>query len=426
MNTLPIPFLILALICAVFTPACTNGQAHEKEEHHEARHRLVATSPVAKDVISTQQYVCQIHSRRHIEVRALDNGYLEEIHVKEGQHLKKGDVMFRLRPVLYKARLDSEAAEAELAEIKYKNTKNLTDKSIVSPQELALAKAELAKAKARVSRARAELNFTALRAPFDGIVDRQHEQQGSLVEEGDILSTLSDNEVMWVYFNVPEARYLQYKSGMDKDEDALNIELKLANGEVFKHHGEIGAIEADFNNETGNIAFRADFPNPDNLLRHGQTGTILIHRKVRDAIVIPQRATYEILAKKYVYVIEPPGSGAKQEAPHEGAKEGAEEAHEASEKHGEEAEEAAEGEHKTAAEHGSEHGAEGAEHYGIVRQREITIQEEMDDIYVIKAGLNVNDKIIFEGVRQVRDGDKVEYEFKPTEEILKNLKYHAE
>ena len=98
---------------------------------------------------------------------------------------------------------------------------------------------------------------------------------------------------MWVYFNVPEKQYLEYMANRKQHEED-KIELVLANQTKFPQPGKLGAIEGQFNNETGNIAFRADFPNPDGLLRHGQTGTILIHRKVHDAIVIPQRATFEI------------------------------------------------------------------------------------------------------------------------------------
>lgn len=381
-GSLPFPSRLFAICTSLFLlPACHTNKA--KEGHEEERHKLVVTTPISEDVVSTQQYVCQIHSRRHIEVRALETGYLKEIRVREGQAVKQGDVLFEMVPVLYQANLDKEQAEAQFAEIKYKNTSLLSSKSVVSDQELALSGAELAKARAQVTKARAELNFTTLRAAFDGIIDRQLEQQGSLVEEGSVLSTLSDNSVMWVYFNVPEARYLEYRDRLKTEASGLEIELKLANGKIFPKHGKIGAIEADFNNETGNIPFRADFENPDNLLRHGQTGTILIHRKLQNAVVIPQRATFEILAKKYVWVIEAPKEG-------EGAGAGAE------------------------------------KNTGVVRQREIGIQEEKDDIYVINKGLNPSDRIVFEGIRQVRDGDAVEFELKPTREILEHLKFHAE
>ena len=275
---------------------------HE-EEAHEEHHKIVVTSPEAKDVTITQQYVCQIHSQRHINVCALENGYLEEIPVKEGQAVKKGDVMFKVVPILYQAKLDAELAEAKLAQLEFNYTKKLSEQKVVSQNEVALLEAKLAKAKAKAELAEAELNFTAVRAPFDGIVDRLHEQQGSLVKEGDILTTLSDNSVMWVYFNVPEARYLEYMADLNQDKEDRQIELMLANGSKFQQIGKIGAIEAKFNNETGNIPFRADFPNPDRLLRHGQTGTVLIRRTLKNAIVIPQRATFEILDKRYVYVV---------------------------------------------------------------------------------------------------------------------------
>ncbi len=109
---------------------------------------------------------------------------------------------------------------------------------------------------------------------------------------------------MWVYFNVPEARYLEYMADPEQDKEEQKIELVLANGNKFPQTGKIGAIEANFNNETGNIPFRADFPNPDGLLRHGQTGNVLIHRTLKNALVIPQRATFEILDKQYVYVVD--------------------------------------------------------------------------------------------------------------------------
>ncbi|QDS95999.1 Multidrug resistance protein MdtE precursor [Roseimaritima multifibrata] len=417
MKTRPLPSIFLAAICLSF-PACdqveqfrggglqiegehggiaevaaheiihsesehhaeAHGEGHAEEGHgegehaggeHHPQHKVLVTSPVAKDVISTQRYVCQIHSRRHIEIRALEGGYLEQVPVKEGQFVQKGTLMFKILPILYQAKLDSDIAESQRAQIEYNNTEKLVQQNVVSSQELALARAKLAQAQAKVKLAQAELDFANVKAPFDGIMDRLHEQIGSLVEEGDILTTLSDNEVMWVYFNVPEARYLEYKAALDASpaHADIQVELILANHDKFPQHGEIGAIEADFNNETGNIAFRADFPNPNALLRHGQTGTVLINRLLRNAIVIPQRATFEILAKRYAYVVD-------------------------------------------------------AEN--VVHQREIVIQTEMDDIFVIKDGLHAGERIVLEGLRQVRDGDKVKYEFIDPSVVLSNLKHKAE
>ena len=356
--------IILALI-SLFLPACHMRKDQGDGEHH----KIVVTSPKAEYVTITEQYVCQIHSRRHIKVCAMENGYLEEIRINEGQVVKQGDLMFKIVPTLYQARLDAELAEARLAQLELNNTKRLFEQKVVSIQEVALYEAKLAKAQAKAKLAEAELKFTEVRAPFDGIVDRLHEQQGSLVKEGDVLTTLSDNSVMWVYFNVPEARYLDYMAGLGQDNESRQIELVLANGSKFPHSGKIGAIGAKFNNETGNIPFRADFPNPDGLLRHGQTGNVLIHRVLNNAIIIPQRTTFEILDRRYVYVV------GKDDVAH---------------------------------------------------QREIDVQNELEDIYVIKSGLDVDDRIVLDGIRQVRDGEKVEYEFRPPEQVIANQKNKAE
>jgi membrane fusion protein (multidrug efflux system) len=251
---------------------------------------------------------------------------------------------------------------------------------VVSQNEVQLYEAKLQRAQAKAERAKAEWKFTEVTAPFDGIVDRQEQQLGSLIKEGEVLTTLSDNSVMWVYFNVPEASYFEFKArqGKRKDNSRLElvdsrIELQLADGSTFNQTaGNTVTIEGKFNNETGNIAFRADFPNPDSLLRHGQTGNVLIHRTVHNAIVIPQRATYEVLDKRYVYVV----------------------------------------------------GKDNKAH-----PREITIQHELDDIFVIKSGLYVNDRIVLEGIQYVHDGQKLEdCEFRKPEEALapENLKYPAE
>src|SRR5262249_48040867 len=144
--------IVLALI-SLSLPACYSSRADQPELE---QHKIVATSPKAKDVTLTQQYVCQIRSRRHINVRALQNGYLEEIRVNEGQGVKKGDLMFKIVPTLYQARLDAEMAEAKLAELELNNTKRLLTDKVVSPNEVALFQAKLDKAKAKAKLAEAE------------------------------------------------------------------------------------------------------------------------------------------------------------------------------------------------------------------------------------------------------------------------------
>src|SRR5262249_12285351 len=154
---------------------------------------------------------------------------------------------------------------------------------------------------------------------------------------------------------------LDYMSNRRQHEEEDRIELVLANGDTFPQTGRIGAIEADFNNENGTIKFRADYPNPDRLLRHGQTGTIKIRRPLEDPRVIHQRATFELLDKRYVWVV------------------------------GED---------------------------DVAHQTLITTKHELEDIFVINSGLNARDRIVLEGIREVQDGAKLEYEFRRPEQVM--------
>ena len=292
--------LLLASLCSLYCfSSCT-----KKKEEKEEQIKLVVTSPLRKDTTVTKEYVAQIHSIQHIELRALEKGYLEKIYVDEGQHVQQGQLMFQIMPLIYQAELKKSQAEANYVGQEYKNTKSLADKNVVSKNELSLAQAKFDKANADVSLAQTHLQFTTVKAPFSGIMDHFQGRLGSLVDEGDLLTTLSDNTKMWVYFNVPEAEYLAYTEHAKANDNAQKVQLLMANNELFNHPGLVQTIEADFNNETGNIAFRATFPNPEGLLRNGETGSIVMTVPLKKALLIPQKATFEVLEKRYVFVVD--------------------------------------------------------------------------------------------------------------------------
>jgi membrane fusion protein, multidrug efflux system len=357
--------LILISLCALLLGM---GCGFKENEASQEEITYLVSSPSKMDTFLTQEYVCQIRSIQHIELRALERGYLEKIFVDEGQAVKKGQLMFQIMPLIYNAELKKAQAEVNFAEIEYQNTRTLSDKSVVSPNELALAKARLDKAKAELDLARTHLEFTTIRAPFDGIMDHFRVRLGSLVEEGDLLSTLSDNSKMWVYFNVPEAEYLNLKGNAGSNEP-MQVELMMANNKLFDHKGIVETVEADFNNETGNIAFRATFNNPEKLLRHGETGNIMMSIPVQHALIIPQKATFEVLEKKYVYVVD---------------------------KNNE------------------------------VNSREISIAGELPHIFIVKSGLSENDKILLEGLRQVSEKERIVYRFAKPDSVISHLELYAE
>lgn len=351
--------LMLMGLCALLC----HTSCKPKEGNKEESSRLVVTSPLKMDTAITSEYVCQIRSIRNIELRAQEKGYLQDVLVDEGQFVKAGQILFRIMPRIYEAELMKAEAEAQAAEIEVQNTKSLADRNVVSKNELALANARLKKAKAELSLAQVHLAFTEIRAPFDGIVDHLHLKLGSLVEEGDLLTSLSDNSRMWVYFNVSEPEYLNYAAEV-KPKEKIKVDLLMANKALFKHPGVVETIEAEFNSETGNIAFRATFPNPERLLRHGETGTILIREPLKNALIIPQKATLEILDKKYVFVVNKDN---------------------------------------------------------VVQLRHITVGAEMPDLYVVKEGLAENEKILLEGLRKVKNNDKIAFDYEEPKSIIAHL-----
>ncbi|HEV8515550.1 MAG TPA: efflux RND transporter periplasmic adaptor subunit [Cyclobacteriaceae bacterium] len=355
------------LFACLWTSLCLASCSSKKEI--EEVFKYTVTSPLRKDTLVIRDYVCQIRAIQHIELRALEKGYLQHIFVDEGKHIKQGQVMFQIMPLMYKAELQKTEAEAKFAQIEYLNTKQLADSNVVSPNELALAKAKFDKAKAEVSLAEVHLGFTEIKAPFDGIMDRFQVRLGSLVNEGDLLTTMSDNSKMWVYFNVPEAEYLNFRMNEKKD-SLMKVNLLMANNILFDHVGVVQTIEADFNNETGNIAFRATFPNPRGLLRHGETGNVQMTVPLLNALIIPQKSTFEVLEKKYVFVVD------KDK---------------------------------------------------VVHQKEISIAAEMPDLYIINNGLSENERIVLEGIRKVKDNDKLkEYEYHDPKTVIPHLKVYVE
>lgn len=354
-------------LCGLLAAVLAGCHASEHQEH-AALLELEVTQPLRQDSTLVKEYVSQIHAWQHIEVRALEKGYLQQSFVDEGKLVEQGQPLFKIMPAIYEAEYDKALAEANVARIEYQNTSALAERNIVSQNELAVARAELDKAEAEVNLARTHLEFTDIDAPFSGMMDHLEVRAGSLVDEGELLTTLSDLSKMWVYFNVPEAEYLDYKLGVG-DLSAGKVRLKLANGMVYEHEGVIETIEADFDNTTGNIEFRATFPNPDQLLRHGQTGNILMDVPYRDALLIPQKATFEILDKTYVYVLD-------------------EDNH--------------------------------------LQQRAVRIAAELPHVFIVEEGLQETDTVLIEGLRRVQNGQEITPRSEPAAEVLANLDLYAE
>ncbi len=353
----------IALSSLLLFTACNK----KKEEKEEAAVYPV-TTPVVMDTVIDKEYVAQIKSVKNIEVRAQEKGFLEKIYVDEGQYVHQGQTLFRIMPQLYQAELLKAQAEVAQATIELKNASTLASNNIVSKNERAMAKAKLDAANAEAKLAQIHLSFTDIKAPFSGIINRLPLRLGSLVDEGDLLTSLSDNTNMYTYFNVSEPEYLNYQRNV-ASRGSNQVGLLMANGDLFPQQGAVETITGEFDSETGNIAFRAKFPNPDKLLRNGETGKVRMTLPLRNALIIPQKATYEIQDQKYVFVVDK---------------------------------------------------------NGVAKSKNIKVAYELPDVYVVASGLAAGDKILLEGVQKVKDDQKVQTKAQDPKKVLQSLKLKAE
>ncbi len=284
--------------------------------------------PVQLPVIRLQQldttinkyYVASIQAHRNVELRAKVAGYIDRILVDEGHEVKKGQLLFTLNPAEYEtnlaranASLANALAEARSAELDLQRVKMLVEKEVISKTESELAEARLKSAEAKVAECQSEkrnasirISYTEIRAPFDGIIDRIPFKVGSLVNEGSLLTTVSDLSSIYTYFNVSENEYLQYVRALNDDSDnkEREVKLQLADGSQYSETGIIETMESEFDAATGSIAFRARFPNPKKMLKHGASGKVSLETEVNDAFIVPMKSVFEIQDKNYVFVVE--------------------------------------------------------------------------------------------------------------------------
>jgi len=331
------------------------------------------TSAVVMDVPHGQEYVASIQNSNFIELRARVSGRLEKISADEGQRVTAGQLLFTISSHEYQeevkranARLKGALAEAKMAEIDLQNNQLLLDKKIISQSEWEMAQAKLDSAMSKVDEARTtvadaerRLSYAEVRAPFDGIINRIRSKTGSLIAEGDLLTSISNDGDVYAYFNVSEREYLELAKRSDLGEQG-SVVLELANGELHPHQGRIETWESVISKSTGNIAFRASFPNPEHLLKHGSSGKVILRSELKNALVIPQKCTFEVQHKTCVFALAADNS---------------------------------------------------------IELRSIGTKLRLQNHYVIDSGLKPSDRIIFEGIQVVKEGEVIAPDFKALAEV---------
>jgi membrane fusion protein (multidrug efflux system) len=304
------------IIFILFFAGCT---ANGNEEQNDEKPVFPVIEVFSDNVDLDIDYVADMHAAQNVEIRARVEGYLEEILVDEGRQVKKGQLLFKINDQEYRSELaraqaaiKTAEAEAKAAELEKERVKLLVDKGVVSKTELDLAEAKLLAAIAKIDEAKAAESATAvklantlIRSPFDGIIDRIPYKVGSLINEGTLLTTVSDISTVNAYFNVSEIEYLHYlKKRKDSTNHYTEVTLYLADGSEYPEKGKIETMESEIEESTGSIAFRARFKNPGGILKHGSSGRIRLKNTLKTAIIIPQKSVVEIQDKNYVFLLQ--------------------------------------------------------------------------------------------------------------------------
>ncbi|GGF30401.1 efflux RND transporter periplasmic adaptor subunit [Echinicola rosea] len=305
---------LLVFACILYSSCSTESKPREKKIREKSLPVMQVTSI---DTALYREYVADIKAIQNVELRSRVPGFLEEILIDEGKYVKKGQLLFKTNDEEYKAalakasaNLTSAIAEAKALEYEVDRLRIMVNKNVISESELnvALAKhnavlAKIEEAKSAYAHADTQLGYTEIKAPFSGIIDRIPHRIGSLLDQGSLLTKVSDISAVHVYFNVSEREYLEY---VNTQEDSNNdiVKLILADGTPYPYEGKIETMEGEFNANTGSIAFRARFPNQKQILKHGATGKVVLTNQVHDVLMVPQKAVFEIQDRHYVFVLD--------------------------------------------------------------------------------------------------------------------------
>lgn len=316
-----------------------------------------------RDTALFQDYVASIEAVKNVEIRTRVQGYLNKIFVDEGDVVKKGQALFQLEDKEFlialskaKANVTKAEAEARTAEVELTRIKGLLAKRVVSSTEEDMAEAKYLAAKAKVEEAIAiqmsaetQLSYTFIRSPFDGLINRIPYKTGSMLDAGSLLTTISDNHEIYAYFNVSESEYLIYRKTSSKNR-SNTVSLLLADGTKYPFDGKIETVEGEFDESTGSIAFRARFPNPSKLLKHGASGKVRLFTEANDVLIIPQKSVFEIQDRSYVFAVNPDNT---------------------------------------------------------VSMKPVVPQSRIAQSYIISEGIEEGEKILYEGVQNVQDGSEI-------------------
>lgn len=309
--------ILLIMLAGLAMASC------RKEATNEEKYGYKTLTVKQESRTLKQEYTARLEGRQVVEIRPQVSGLITRICIDEGQKVRKGQTLFVIDQVPYRAALaeavaNVKSAEAKLAtaRLNMESTKILRENNVVQDynlnttrNELAAAEAALAQARAQEVNVRYNLSYTEVKSPVDGVAGMIAYRVGALVSSNisEPLVTVSDDSHIYAYFSLSESQIAglmeQYGSLDEFMKKMDDVELRMTGGRMYSEKGRISAVSGIVTTGTGAVTLRADFPNPKNLLRDGGSATVIVPTTLAQAIVIPQGATYELQNRKFAYKV---------------------------------------------------------------------------------------------------------------------------
>lgn len=267
---------------------------------------------VAKeDATIYEEYTANLEGQQNVEIRPKVNGFIQKIYVDEGQVVRKGQLLFKLETQTLNQDAVAAKANVSAAQVEVDRLKPLVDRKIISVVQLETAKARLAQAKASYSAVAANINYGTITSPVDGVIGSLPYKEGALASATSEmpLTTVSDTKVMRAYFTMNEKQMISFSrefSGATLQEKLKNtpaVTLLLADGSEYEEKGKLVTVTGLVNAVTGTSQFRAEFNNPQAILRSGSHGLVRLPITMKSALIVPQNAVFDMQGKQMIYVV---------------------------------------------------------------------------------------------------------------------------
>ncbi|MDO5394661.1 MAG: efflux RND transporter periplasmic adaptor subunit [Bacteroidales bacterium] len=312
---------VVTVGAGAFVTSCSGSE--ENSQQQQVPKIKVETIEATTSELSNS-FPAIVKGKSDVEIRPQVSGFITKVCVDEGQRVRKGQTLFLIDQVQFQAavsqareQVNSAQAAVNTATSHERNQRMLFDKGIISQtqwqnaaDQLAQAKASLAAARAALTSAQKNLSYTVVTSPADGVVGAIPNREGSLASPSSVqpLTTVSDIDQVYAYFSLNEKDLLDLTdAGAKTLDEALasmpDVQLRLANGTVYPLTGRVATVSGVIDNATGSASVRALFDNTNGMLRSGSTGAVIIPVSTPNAIVIPQKATFEQQEKRFVYTV---------------------------------------------------------------------------------------------------------------------------